>query len=167
MNKVVYTATADDSVETSTPITFSLGGADASTFTINTATSAVTLTANPVYDTKSSYSFYSGKPPDNAEALGTGVTLTVLEDEDGDGIHDQTDTCLIDGCTVQQLTDAYARAASVKCVLGSRRTHAHRQIWCVYGQRNSALHQHRFRQSRMLSRRNALSAPHKLRSSVK
>ena len=92
------------------------------------------MTGDPVYDTKSSYSFRgsplrqlclrNNSPPKPS-------ALTVLEDEDGDGIHDQTDTCLIDGCTVQQLTDAYALLTSANACSGSRRTHAHRHIWCV------------------------------------
>src|SRR4029453_9892384 len=53
----VYTATADDSADISAGVTFSLGGADASLFSIDENSGAVTLTGNPNFEAKSSYSF--------------------------------------------------------------------------------------------------------------
>ena len=54
--QTVYTVTATD-VDTADSITYSLGGTDAGLFTINGSSGAVTLTANPDFETKSSYSF--------------------------------------------------------------------------------------------------------------
>ncbi|MFM5719937.1 beta strand repeat-containing protein, partial [Aeromonas caviae] len=57
--QVVYTVTSTDSGDVSTGSTsYSLkAGADAALFSINAATGAVTLTGNPDYETKGSYSF--------------------------------------------------------------------------------------------------------------
>ncbi len=56
--QVIYVATASDSGDISAqPITFSLSGLDAAAFSINGSTGALTLTANPDFQTKSSYSF--------------------------------------------------------------------------------------------------------------
>ncbi|MDD2880336.1 MAG: DUF4347 domain-containing protein [Rhodoferax sp.] len=55
VSTVVYTATATD-VENQT-LTYSLSGADASAFDINSVTGAVTLKVSPDFETKSSYSF--------------------------------------------------------------------------------------------------------------
>ncbi|WP_253585436.1 beta strand repeat-containing protein [Aeromonas caviae] len=57
--QVVYTVTSTDSGDVSTGSTsYSLkAGADAALFSINAATGAVTLTGNPDYETKASYSF--------------------------------------------------------------------------------------------------------------
>ena len=56
--QVVYTAVATDSADISAGVTYSLKAVgDASAFTINASTGAVTLTGNPNYETKSSYSF--------------------------------------------------------------------------------------------------------------
>src|SRR4029079_669110 len=55
--QVVYTATADDSADISAGVTFSLGGTDAGFFSIDSGTGAVTLTDNPDFEAKSSYSF--------------------------------------------------------------------------------------------------------------
>jgi hypothetical protein len=55
---VVYTATATDSADISAGVTFSLkAGGDAALFSIDGSTGAVTLTGNPNYEAKSSYSF--------------------------------------------------------------------------------------------------------------
>ena len=51
--QVVYTATATDTGA----ITYELSGEDAAAFTINSSTGAVTLTGNPDFEAKSSYSF--------------------------------------------------------------------------------------------------------------
>ena len=55
--QVVYTASADDSSDTSAGVSFSLAGADLEFFSIDSDTGEVTLTANSDYETKSSYSF--------------------------------------------------------------------------------------------------------------
>ncbi|MDP2507299.1 cadherin repeat domain-containing protein, partial [Oceanobacter sp. 3_MG-2023] len=55
--QVVYTATADDSVDISSGVSFSLSGDDAAYFSINPATGEVTLLADADYETKSSYNF--------------------------------------------------------------------------------------------------------------
>ncbi len=51
--QVVYTATATDA----SPFTWSLAGGDAAAFSIDATTGAVTLTDNPDFETKPSYSF--------------------------------------------------------------------------------------------------------------
>ena len=57
--QVIYTVTADDSSDVSGGVTFALSNSqsDSSLFSINSTTGAVTLTANPDYETKSSYTF--------------------------------------------------------------------------------------------------------------
>jgi hypothetical protein len=55
--QVVYTATATDTADISAGVSFSLDGADASLFSINTTTGAVTLNDNPNYESKASYDF--------------------------------------------------------------------------------------------------------------
>ncbi|MDP2549477.1 cadherin repeat domain-containing protein, partial [Oceanobacter sp. 4_MG-2023] len=55
--QVVYTATADDSADISDGVSFSLSGADAAYFSINSATGEVTLLADADYETKPSYNF--------------------------------------------------------------------------------------------------------------
>ncbi len=56
--QVIYTATSTDSGDTATGSTsYSLGGTDAALFSINAATGAVTLLANPNFEAKPSYSF--------------------------------------------------------------------------------------------------------------
>ena len=54
--QVVYTVTSTD-VDASATVSYSLSGADADLFTIDSTTGAVTLTANPNFENKSSYSF--------------------------------------------------------------------------------------------------------------
>ena len=54
--QVVYTAQADDSADTSAGVSYSLAGADAAAFSVD-GSGAVTLTDNPDYEAKSSYSF--------------------------------------------------------------------------------------------------------------
>ncbi len=57
-SQVVYTVTSTDNGDIHTgSTTYSLGGTDASAFTIDATTGAVTLKASPDYETKSSYSF--------------------------------------------------------------------------------------------------------------
>jgi hypothetical protein len=57
-SQVVYTATATDSADISAGVTFSLKvGGDFAAFSIDGGTGAVTLTADPDFETQSSYSF--------------------------------------------------------------------------------------------------------------
>src|SRR5204863_292952 len=55
--QLVYTATATDTADISAGVTFSLGGADAGSFSIDANSGAVTLTADPNFEAKPSYSF--------------------------------------------------------------------------------------------------------------
>jgi nucleoid-associated protein YgaU len=55
--QVVYTAIADDSLDISAGVTFSLSGIDAAAFTINEDSGEVTLVADPDHETQSQYSF--------------------------------------------------------------------------------------------------------------
>src|SRR5437588_1511354 len=56
--QVVYTATSTDTGDIATGSTsYSLGGTDAGAFSIDSSTGAVTLTGNPNFEAKSSYSF--------------------------------------------------------------------------------------------------------------
>src|SRR2546429_5421014 len=55
--QVVYTATSTDTGDIATGSTsYSLGGTDAGAFSIDSSTGAVTLTGNPNFEAKSSYS---------------------------------------------------------------------------------------------------------------
>jgi hypothetical protein len=117
--KLVYTATATDN--SGGVVTFSLSDTDASAFSID-STGKVTLDASL---SPKDYSFtVTATDAAGNEATKT-VSLTVLPDADGDGTHDLTDTCLITGCSVQQLTDAYALLTSANACSGSRRMHTH------------------------------------------
>lgn len=55
--QVIYTVTVDDSGDISGGVTFSKSGTDQGLISIDSTTGAVTLTANPDFETKSSYSF--------------------------------------------------------------------------------------------------------------
>lgn len=55
--QVIYTVTVDDSADISGGVTFSKSGTDQGLISIDSTTGAVTLTANPDFETKSSYSF--------------------------------------------------------------------------------------------------------------
>ena len=80
--QVVYTAQADDSADASAGVSYSLAGADAAAFSIDSATGAVTLTANPDYEAQSSYSFtVVADDGVNATASQT-VTLEVTDVDD-------------------------------------------------------------------------------------
>ena len=80
--QVVYTAQADDSADASAGVSYSLAGPDAAAFTIDAATGAVTLTANPDYEAQSSYSFtVIASDGVNASAQQT-VTLAVTDVDD-------------------------------------------------------------------------------------
>ena len=76
VQNVVYTPTASD--EDHTTLTYSLGGADASYFTIDSSTGAVKLKAAPVYGTKASYDF-SITVSDGQAADTQDVRLNVLD----------------------------------------------------------------------------------------
>ncbi|WP_206668787.1 cadherin domain-containing protein [Lacisediminimonas profundi] len=75
--QVVYTAIATDTADTSAGVTYSLSGTDAALFTINETTGAVTLTGNPDYETKSSYSFNVVASDGVTAASQQAVTLTI------------------------------------------------------------------------------------------
>jgi hypothetical protein len=55
--QTVYAASADDSGDISDGVTYSLAGTDADAFVIDTASGAVTLSANPNYESQTDYSF--------------------------------------------------------------------------------------------------------------
>ena len=55
--QLIHTAEADDSADASAGLSYSLSGADAAAFSIDSATGAVTLTADPDYESQTSYSF--------------------------------------------------------------------------------------------------------------
>ncbi|MGE6269135.1 cadherin domain-containing protein [Aeromonas media] len=80
--QVVYTVTSTDSGDISTGSTsYSLkAGADAALFSIDAATGAVTLTGNPDYETKESYSFTVVATDAAGNASEQAVTLSVVPD---------------------------------------------------------------------------------------
>ena len=55
--QVIYTATADDSADVSTGVSFSLSDESDAAFTIDAATGEVTLVDNPIYAIQSEYTF--------------------------------------------------------------------------------------------------------------
>jgi len=76
-NTLVYTAVAAD--PGGGTVTYSLSGADASAFTINASTGAVTINAVPDFETKTSYSF-TVKASDASAAFNTeAVTLNITD----------------------------------------------------------------------------------------
>jgi len=83
--QVVYTATATDDSEGA--VTFSLSGADADLFSIDPDTGEVTLTADPDYETKSSYSFTVVATDAAGNESTQDVTLDIadLDDTNADG----------------------------------------------------------------------------------
>jgi hypothetical protein len=56
-DQVVYTATADDSLDTSAGVTFSLSSGSDAALSIDSTTGAVTLSTDPDHETQSQYSF--------------------------------------------------------------------------------------------------------------
>ncbi len=56
-SQVIYTATADDSLDTSAGVTFSLSADSDAALSIDSATGAVTLSTDPDHETQSQYSF--------------------------------------------------------------------------------------------------------------
>ncbi|MDO6683795.1 cadherin repeat domain-containing protein, partial [Oceanobacter sp. 5_MG-2023] len=101
--QVVYTAVADDSVDISDGVTFSLNGTDAAYFSIDASTGEVTLLADADYETKPSYNFTviatdgTGNHTDQAVTLAvnnldevaptitSGDTATAIDDNSGAG----------------------------------------------------------------------------------
>ena len=78
--QVVYTVTATDDIGV---ISYGLSGTDADDFSIDTTTGAVTLTANPDYETKSSYSFdVTASDAAGHSSAATTVTLTITDVDD-------------------------------------------------------------------------------------
>ena len=55
--QVIYTATADDSADVSDGVSFSLSADSDSALSIDSATGAVTLAADPDFETQSEYNF--------------------------------------------------------------------------------------------------------------
>ncbi|MCS5588269.1 MAG: cadherin domain-containing protein [Porticoccaceae bacterium] len=70
---VIYTATADDSLDISAGVTFSLTGDSDSALSVDTSSGEVTLSTDPDYETQSAYSFTvvasDGINPDVQQAL--------------------------------------------------------------------------------------------------
>ena len=81
--QVVYTATSTDTVDIVsgmyTRYSIKAGTGDASAFSINMGTGAVTLTGNPDYETKSSYSFTVVATDQSANATEKAVTLQIID----------------------------------------------------------------------------------------
>src|SRR6185369_11714551 len=103
---VVYTAAATDPVGGT--VTYSLTGADAAAFTINSSTGAVTFNASPDFETQSSYSF-SVKASDPSGAFNTqAVTVTVTDV--APTITSATTVSVAEGTSIS--TVVYAAAAS-------------------------------------------------------
>ncbi|MGB2115449.1 MAG: cadherin domain-containing protein, partial [Porticoccaceae bacterium] len=73
--QAIYTAVATDESN----ITYSLSGADAAEFSIDPATGVVTLTADPVFATKASYSFDVVATDDSDNVSQQTVSLVVTE----------------------------------------------------------------------------------------
>ncbi|MGY6030913.1 beta strand repeat-containing protein [Phytobacter sp. AG2a] len=101
--QVIYTAKATDTADISGGVTFSLKAGSDAGLTINPTTGAVTLTGNPDYETKSSYSFTvvatdaAGNASSQAVTLGinnldevaptitSGATATAINENSGAG----------------------------------------------------------------------------------
>jgi hypothetical protein len=76
--QAVYTAEATDDSD----VTYSLSGADAAEFSIDPATGVVTLTADPVFAAKASYSFVVVATDDSNNVSQQTVSLVVTEAAD-------------------------------------------------------------------------------------
>ncbi len=101
--QVIYTATATDTADISNGVTFSLKAGSDAGLTINPITGAVTLTGNPDFEAKSSYSFTvvatdaAGNHSDKAVTLGinnldevaptitSGITAAAINENSGAG----------------------------------------------------------------------------------
>ena len=75
--QVVYTATATDTADISGGVTFSLKAGSDAGLTINPTTGAVTLTGNPDYESKASYSFTVVATDAAGNASSQTVTLSI------------------------------------------------------------------------------------------
>ena len=93
-NQVVYTVTATDD----NAVTYSLSGDDASLFTIDSTTGEVTLTADPDYETQSSYSFSVVATDEAGNESEQAVSLDInnIEDETAPIITSGTTATAID-----------------------------------------------------------------------
>jgi hypothetical protein len=74
--QVVYTATVDDSADTSAGVTFSLEGADAGAFVIDADSGEVTLLDNPDFETQAAYNF-AVKASDGVQSSVQAVSLDI------------------------------------------------------------------------------------------
>jgi hypothetical protein len=74
---VIYTATADDSLDTSAGVTFALTGDSDSALSINASTGEVTLASNADHESQTSYSFTVVASDGVNEAVEQSVTLDV------------------------------------------------------------------------------------------
>ena len=101
--QVIYTATATDTADISAGVTFSLQAGSDAGLTIDATTGAVTLTDNPDFESKASYSFTviatdaAGNASDQAVTLGinnldevaptitSGATATAIDENSGAG----------------------------------------------------------------------------------
>jgi len=74
--QTIYTITADAN-DGGTIQSYAIGGTDASLLTVNSSTGVVTLTANPNYETKSSYSFTVTATDETGTSASTTVTFSI------------------------------------------------------------------------------------------
>jgi hypothetical protein len=85
--QVVYTATANDSLDTSAGVTFSLTGDSDPALSIDSLTGAVTLNADADYETQSQYSFTVIADDAVNEAVEQSVTLDINNLDEGCADH--------------------------------------------------------------------------------
>ena len=76
--QTIYTITADAN-DGGTIQSYAIGGTDASLLTVNSSTGVVTLTANPNYETKSSYSFTVTATDETGTSAATTVTFSITD----------------------------------------------------------------------------------------
>ena len=79
-NQVVYTAVATDDIDTE--VTFSLSGADAGSFSINSASGEVRLNLNPNHEVKSQYSFTVVAADSMGKESSQAVSLQITDIDD-------------------------------------------------------------------------------------
>ena len=81
----IYTITATDAVGVTS---YAIGGTDAALLTVNASTGVVSLNADPVYATKSSYSFtVTASDAANNTTAATSVTFSINEFICGNSVH--------------------------------------------------------------------------------
>jgi len=112
--QVIYTVTADDSSDISGGVTFSKSGTDQSHISIDSTTGAVTLTANPDFETKSSYSFNVIATDAAGNNSTQAVTLAITDDTSDNGIQH----------TITHLS---------QCIQGSSTPYTEANGFCLYG----------------------------------